>query len=120
MVVVIVGILAAVAYPSYRRQAIRANRTEAKVALMALAGNLEKCYTRWHSYDPDDGCDVETDYTTESGNYIITAVDVDATSYELHATPLGGQQDDMQCGALTINEAGLKDKTGTGTVRDCW
>src|SRR5688572_21888115 len=83
VVVVVVAILAGIAYPSYRAQAIKANRTEAKVELMQLTGALEKCYTRWHAYDAA-GCDAETDI--ETPNYTIAA-DVDPTSYTLTATP---------------------------------
>ena len=56
VVVVIVGILAAIAYPSYRAQVRRSNRTEARVALEQTAGALEKCYTRYMVYNDNTNC----------------------------------------------------------------
>ena len=45
VVVVIIGILAAIAYPSYRAQVMRSHRSDAKIALERLAQSLERCYT---------------------------------------------------------------------------
>ena len=55
-VVAIIGILTAIAYPSYRAQVRRSNRTEARVALEQTAGALEKCYTRYMAYDDLANC----------------------------------------------------------------
>jgi len=44
IVVVVVGILASVAYPSYRQYAARAKRTEAKAALLQIATMQERFY----------------------------------------------------------------------------
>src|SRR6185369_10407130 len=56
VVMVIIGILAAIAYPSYRAQVRRSNRTEARVALEQTAGALEKCYTRYMAYNDIANC----------------------------------------------------------------
>ena len=56
VVVVIIGILASIAYPSYRAQVRRSNRTEARVALEQTAGALEKCYTRYMAYNDNTNC----------------------------------------------------------------
>ena len=45
VVMVIVGILAAIAYPSYRAQVMRSHRSDAKIALERAAQTLERCYT---------------------------------------------------------------------------
>jgi type IV pilus assembly protein PilE len=120
IVVAIIALLAAIAYPSYRQYTIRANRTEAKVALMQVAQGLEKCFTRYHQYD-DPACGVATNFTTAKGNYAIAPVGAiaDAT-YTLAATPQLGQRDDLQCGTLGLNERGQRTETGTGMLADCW
>jgi type IV pilus assembly protein PilE len=121
VVVVIVGILAGVAYPSYRRQVIKSNRTEAKVELMQITGRLEKCYTRAHTYA---GCLADEEYTTASGNYgIAVQVAAGGQTYLLSAQPQGGQSEDTTCGTLTLDETGLKKERGTDTVdpaKKCW
>ena len=44
IVVVIIGILTAIAYPNYREFAARAKRTEARALLMEIAVNQERWY----------------------------------------------------------------------------
>jgi Tfp pilus assembly protein PilE len=42
-------------------------------------------------------------------------------TYRVRATPIGAQlTGDTQCGTLTLNQAGLRTESGTGTVNDCW
>lgn len=114
--VAIVGILAAIAYPSYRDQVIKSNRTEGKVALQQAAVNLEKCYTRTMSYA---GAACAPAAATEGGRYAVKveagATGVLATSYKLTATPQGPQADD-KCGALTLTDAGVKG----AAAANCW
>ena len=50
VVMVIVGILAAVAIPSYRSYVIRSQRSDAKDALLALATQQEKHYLQCNNY----------------------------------------------------------------------
>ncbi len=50
MVVAIIGIIAAIAIPTYRRYVVRANRTDAKTALQQTAQALERCYTNSTPY----------------------------------------------------------------------
>lgn len=110
VVVVIVAILAAIAYPSYRQYAIRANRTEAKTAMLQIAQGLEKCYTRFHAYN-DGACAVATAAatatTTAAGNYSVVGA-MTADTYLLKATPQGGQADDTKCGTLSLDQTGRR------------
>ena len=53
VVVVIVAILGLVAIPSYRQYNIRAQRTEAKTALLRLAANQERFYLQNNSYSTE-------------------------------------------------------------------
>ena len=84
IVVTIVGILAAIAYPSYRQQVIRSTRTEAKVALQQSAQALEKCFTRYMAYNhascPADGT---FNRTTPTGTTRIAIDNRSATTFRL-------------------------------------
>ena len=51
VVMAIVGVLAAIAIPSYRQYVIRANRADAKVAIMETAQALDP-----NAPELDDGC----------------------------------------------------------------
>ncbi len=121
VVMTIVGLLTAIAVPGYRQYMVRTNRTDAKTALLALAGNLERCYTTFSSYDPDDGCAVDTEVPTAApGHYQISATELTRTRFELTATPQGAQADDTQCGAFVLNQANERSVSGTAEPEDCW
>jgi type IV pilus assembly protein PilE len=120
IVVIIVGILAAIAVPSYRAYTIRANRADGKAALMAAAGALERCFTRFNSYAAADGCTVAFPAISAEQNYSVTAPTQTATVFRLVATPQGGQAADTQCGNLTLDNANVRGVTGTLPWRQCW
>src|SRR5262245_29484145 len=102
-VMVIVAILGAIAVPSYRGYMLRANRTDAKTALMFYAGGLERCYTRYNNYRLDTnaavGCpSVTLPAFSENGHYQITVtVPADYSTFSLTATPQGQQTKDTGC-----------------------
>jgi len=109
VVIVIIGILAAIAYPSYRNQVMRSNRTEARVALEQRALQIEKCFTRFMSYDNEEctASQAAADAQTPERNYQVTIAG-DATSFTLTATAINGQAADNTCPALTIDERGRR------------
>ena len=119
IVVVVVGILSAIAIPSYRNYVMRAHRAEAKTAVLAMAGQLERCFTRFNAYD-DALCTVDiTNFPTEEGNYLLNA-DVDATTFTITAAPQGAQAGD-KCGSFTLDSSNRKDTVGgTQPAADCW
>lgn len=125
-VVVIVAILGAIAVPSYRGYMLRANRTDAKTALMFYAGGLERCYTRYNNYHLDTnaavGCpSVALPAASENGHYQITVtVPPDYATFTLTATPQGQQTKDTGCGNLTLDYRNTRGITGTKTVAECW
>ena len=102
-VVVIIGILGAIAYPSYRQYVVRGGRTEAKAMLMAQAQALEKCFTRYGTYN-DPACVARTQVlNTPQLRYQVAAATT-ATTFTLTATATGPQVGDAQCGNLSLNE----------------
>jgi type IV pilus assembly protein PilE len=123
-VMVIIAILAAIAIPSYRGYMIRANRSEAKTALMFYSGALERCFTRYNSYvydaSPTVGCTVNFPQNSDNGYYQITTSARTATAFTLVATPQGGQAADTGCGDLSLDQLNTRNKSGTKTVAECW
>jgi len=124
IVVAVIGILASVAYPSYRDYVLRAARADARVALLDNAQFLERNYTLTNNYNVAAGggsistSSLPRQTTPESGaaRYNITLV-VNAQTYTLTATPTGAQASDT-CGALTLTNTGLR---GAGDdVGICW
>jgi type IV pilus assembly protein PilE len=123
VVMLIVGILGAIAVPGYRQYALRTHRTDAKVALTSRASALERCFTRFTAYNSAN-CTAFTSLpeAVESGLYEIRITNATATTFTLQAVPLGSQTDDTQCATFTFTQAGVQDVTGTlGTTPErCW
>jgi len=116
--VAIVGILTAIAVPSYNSYVRRSRRADAIVALTGLAQQYERCYTRYNAYNNANCNPVLGD--TPGGKYTIAADDagVNANDFAIKATPLGDQAKDTACGTFKLNSAGVKSVTGAAT--NCW
>jgi type IV pilus assembly protein PilE len=122
IVVTIIGILGAIALPSYRAYVIRANRAEAKVMLQQTAQALERCYTNSSPYAYNSAqctSTVTLPITNSSGTYRVTGA-LAANTYTLTATPQGGQAQDTKCGNFTLTQAGVQGISGSSTVPLCW
>ena len=122
-VVVVIGVLAAIAVPSYRQYTMRAQRTEAKAALLQLQTNQERFYlaNRTYSSDPDQlGFPGDV---TERGTYSLSIADADAAGYTATATPRAGGAINMtaddQCTTFTITSQGERTATGSAAA-SCW
>lgn len=125
VVVLIISILASIAYPSYRQYVIRANRTEAKTELLQISQGLEKCYTRYNIYNHDDCTAADgLPLATASGNYTISVAAMTADTFTLQAAPMGGQvADNGTCGTLALDNVGRRfERTDQAVVpaNKCW
>jgi type IV pilus assembly protein PilE len=126
-VIVIVGILASIAVPSYRGFVLRANRSDAKSALLAMQAAQEKFYLQNNVYTamidtaPPEGLGLTT--ATTHGYYTLRVeVPEDGQTYKAFAevTPKGGQEDDNKCGDFSITDTGKREATGTQDDASCW
>ena len=123
IVVVIVGILAAIAYPSYERQVQQTRRADGKAALLEAAQQLERCFTRFNSYTHGD-CAIDTDIA-DGGRpspdewYVITNTNRGASTFTLVATPQNAQTADTRCTTLVLTHTGARSATGS-TPDQCW
>lgn len=143
IVVAIIGILSAIAIPSYNAYIQRSHRAEAKNYLTALAQRLEQNYTLAGTYlatrdipptNIDNAWLTATGFATVPpggpARYNISFVGgapVDAATYTLQAVPAGGQVSDT-CGTLLIDQS-FRKGAGPGAVAvsprvpltlDCW
>lgn len=129
-VVVIIAIIASIAVPTYRRYLIRAQRSEAKIALLQLQTAQEKFYLQNNAYASNTNLSTASptglgiSNTTETGKYTIAITTYGAAgqSYTATATPKsgGGQTDDTGCTSYTITDRGTKGATGSSTAQTCW
>lgn len=120
IVVVIVGILAAIAYPSYINHVTRSYRDAAKACMSEYAQYMERYYTSNLTYDidaddvPELGCATDGNLDTR---YSISLDDLTRSTYTVTATPIGAQAtNDTTCGTLELTHTGAK----TAGDDSCW
>ena len=120
IVVVIVSILAAISYPSYREFAARAKRNEAKAALLMAATNQERFYLQNNQFSADLtqlGFNASP-FTTDTGSYLITvAAPVPAANFTVTATYQLSGAEAAKCNVFTIDGRGVKT---SGPDTNCW
>jgi len=128
--VAIIGILAAIALPSYNEHVIKSNRAAAASCLLEIAQALERRYAANASYVgalPAPGC---TPDINNRGRYLLAfaaavppAANPAAATFNLTATPTAVQKD-KRCGILTLDNNGVKgvsvNGSVTGDVKTCW
>ena len=124
--VVIVGILVAIAYPSYLSSVRKSNRAEAKAEMMSLSQRLQRCYTSYTRFNDETNCAVYKDLkdggviTPGTGFYKITishTASSETTTYSLKATAIKSPQtEDTEggCNELTLEHTGAK------APEECW
>jgi len=119
IVVAIMGILAMVAAGYFGDSVIKANRTEARSALTAAAGSLEKCRSLYGAYN-SASCNVALPLVTDSNYYSVSAA-LNSVTFTLTATPVAGetQAKDADCTTFTLTNTGIKSATGADSA-DCW
>ena len=129
--IAIVGILAAIAYPAYRAQVLRAQRTDATAALLRVAAAQERYYLQNNSYaatanittSPPTGLGIPG---TDRRYYTLTIESTDlATAFTAVAVPAAGspQLRDTNCARFTLTEGQLRGATkssGTDNTTTCW
>ncbi len=119
IVVVIIGILTAIAFPNYREFVARAKRSEAKAALLQIATNQERFYLQNSTFTTDMtmlGFDADP-YISDSDSYSISVTAADASDYTAVATYQFTDDENDKCGTWQINGRGTKT---SAPYTDCW
>ena len=122
IVVVIIGILTAIAYPNYTAYVQRGNRAEARSILLETTQFLERNYTIANRYDQTSGGVAITLPFLQSpksgtAKYDVTVNFPDTQTFTLSATPTGVMAGDA-CGTLTLTNTGTQG--AGGSVAECW
>jgi len=120
IVVVIIGILTAIAYPNYREYVTRAKRTEAKAALLQIATNQERFYLQNNTYTTNMtnlGFPVAGAFLSDSDSYIINVGAADANDFTATATFQLGGDEAAKCLTFQIDGRGAKT---SAPDTDCW
>ncbi|MDT8451239.1 MAG: type IV pilin protein [Gammaproteobacteria bacterium] len=118
IVVAIIGIMSAIAYPSYTSYMKKSARADAKVGLAKLADKQERYYLQNNTYTTSfASTGLNTSSVSQEGYYNFTITSADPVSgFLLTATAVAGksQANDAGCDVLTLSSTGVK------TPGDCW
>lgn len=116
IVMLIVGILAAIALPSYQQHVRRALRAEVTTVLLDNAHRLERHYTRHGSYL--DAAPALITQSPPQGRAVFNlAVNLSADGYLLMASAApGSNMAQDSCAYYTLDQAGLR----TPADSRCW
>ena len=118
IVVAIVAILTAIAYPAYTKYILRSRRSDAYAALNQDQAIMERCYAQYFSYSPTGGNSCPTIATQSPEGYYSMTVAPSTSTYTLTATAIGPQAQDTGCATLSLDQTG--NKTSTGGSANCW
>ena len=133
IVVVVLGVIAAIALPSFTEQVRKSRRSDAKQALYDVAAKLEQYYMDNKGYPTAAnmtllGYDAAA-FTSLEGFYTIGFNGVPtATTYSIQAVPTGSQASDAGCaagkaccGTYRLDHLGQKTVNGATLAADkCW
>jgi type IV pilus assembly protein PilE len=113
IVLIIVAILVALAYPSYIDYVRKAKRGEAQQRLLNWAINQEIWRSNNTTYNGITNPDLPGYIIPDHDDYTFTVGDVTAATYTLTADALGDQENDSArdgtpCDAISLDESGDK------------
>jgi len=120
VVVVIIGILATIAYPNYRQFAARAKRTEAKSMLLQIASMQERFYLQNNVYTTNLtnlGFPNAANQVSDSGSYMVNVTAADANNFTAVAVYQNADAEAGRCATFQLDGRGVKT---SAPLADCW
>ncbi len=127
IVVAIIGILVAIAYPSFVQSLRNSNRSDAQAALARVSVNLERFFATNGTYTTD--CSVlglqmvgATAYS-DANHYVMTVIAGPTgigSSYVLTATAAAGDMQALDTGCTVLSMDSLGQRVPNPNTSRCW
>lgn len=124
IVVAIIGILTAIAYPSYKDHVQRGKRSEAAAVVLEAAQYMQRYYMAQNSFKSAELESPRLNYapkgaTAETYTYKVSVeIGDNDRSYLISAEP---KDADSKCGTLTLDDKGAKGMDGgSESAAFCW
>ncbi len=132
VVVAIIGILAAVAFPAYTNYQVKTKRALAKSQLSQIASKQEQFFADNKRYadhlvelgyaNQEMTINSSSSFVADTATdalYTLSITDSGTRTFTANAVPLGVQAEkDTECGKLYLNQAGTRTTSEGGT--SCW
>lgn len=128
--VAIIGILAAIAMPSYTSYVAKGRRADARTQLMQAAQWMQRFYTANDKFDLDRAGNQVSDQMpanlkrspTDGTQLYELSITATSTAYTLTMAPVSGtSMASDKCGSYTLTSTGTRGVTGATLSRDeCW
>lgn len=123
IVVAIIGVLAAIAYPSYTEHVRKTRRVDAQGAIMGLANALERYRANNGTYAGAAVPGIYPDKSPLDGNakyYSLSLGNLTGSTYTITASRYGDQSADP-CGNFTLDQSGTRGLSGASKpLSYCW
>lgn len=124
--IAIAGILLMVAVPSYQGQIRSTNRGMATACLTQMSQFMERVYTSSMAYNEYNGAATQLpqlNCMTDLNDAYEFTLSAQVSTFTLTAAPIGAQQADSECAAMSIDQSGLRTAAGDSSaqkIKSCW
>jgi len=127
IVVAIISVLAAIAYPSYAENVAKGRRSQVTTQMMAAQQFMERWYSENYDYSQNTAkVKVDAEFKARfekvpadgTQYYELSLTTIAVNAYTMTATPKGPMTSD-RCGTFTLNNTGKKG-VSKSDVESCW